>query len=85
MIIFKNNCYHFEIARDSGGNTLMTHFTMLIDVEMMKPPDMPTFETIEETAVEETGILDPIVLESGNLSDVESCSGYSTGINYCGC
>ena len=57
---------------------------MLIDVGMMKPPDMPTFETIEETAVEGTGILDPIVLESGNLSDVESCSGYS-GINYCGC
>ena len=22
MIIFKNNCYHIEIARDSGGNTL---------------------------------------------------------------
>ena len=25
MIIFKNNCYHIEIARDSGGNTLNGH------------------------------------------------------------
>ena len=25
MIIFKNNFYHIEIARDSGGNTLTRH------------------------------------------------------------